>query len=148
MELGAEADNEYEENNNDNGNESIDNMAKSWFDDQSIKKIQHFDEMENAKLKYIQIPKSTQIEAFNSLSHQRYSLSFSQCDDCRANRVHPIIEEYGQNFAVILNLCQEDLDYNKSVSNMFWLYWPKKLDAYGGGGAGGLKNRKGISFLT
>ena len=78
--------------------------------------------------KTINVPTDQAIEAFNTLTSQRYGLMIAQCDKCRFERIlHKAIEHYGELFVVIMNVCDECLNYNIGISKTHNVYWPKTL---------------------
>lgn len=77
------------------------------------------------KAYYVHVERPLRERAFNSLVKQRFSIQIVQCDICRANRTHLIVQNYGSDWLVVMNLCEKCLQTNMEIGKLHNTFWPK-----------------------
>ena len=53
----------------------------------------------------VHVDRQTRVDTFRSLGGQRFSIILAQCDACRAERSHKIVQAYGNLYLITVNLC-------------------------------------------
>ena len=74
---------------------------------------------------YVHVELSMRERAFNALVKQRFAIQIIQCDVCRANRTHLIVQAYEADWLVLVNLCEKCLHTNMEIGKLYNTFWPK-----------------------
>ena len=74
---------------------------------------------------YVHVERDLRERAFFMLAKQRCGIQLVQCDSCRANRLHQISQQYGNDHLILVNMCEHCLKTNMYLASLYNTFWPK-----------------------